>query len=206
MLTRQELKDMIHSEIAAARKELSEGAPVKLTREHIRRIVIEEATAMRRSSMAPKPLSLIEAFYGEADEAKGMIYGSSEGRACEQCGAMYEMPIAKCQHCGASMAEYVSRGMSGIGKNSGVDEAKSGKRKSMRHPAPKDDPTDLGGMTPKTAKGMVNKISRAPGPTFSNIVDFAKGWDAENPAAYAGSLMRTAGMEPARGPRRKGKK
>ena len=103
------------------------------------------------------------------------------------------------------MAEYVSRGMSGIGRTSGVEEAKR-KRKSMTSPPPKDDPSDLGGMTRDTAKSMVAKIARAPGPTFSNIVDYAQDWGAENPAAYAGTLMRSAGMEPARGPKQKGKK
>ena len=133
-----------------------------------------------------------------------MIYSGSDNN-CEECGAMYEMPMAKCQHCGASMKEYVARGISNMGKLKGVYEAKR-KKKTMKSPPPQDDPNDLGGMTRDTAKSMVAKISRAPGPTFSNIVDTAKDWGAENPAAYAGTLMRSAGQEPTRGPKSKDKK
>lgn len=205
MLTRDELRRMILSEVATARREIEAGAPVRLTRDRIRQIVLEEAAAIRLPR-AKRHISLVEAVLGDADEGvSGMIYGSSEGSTCEQCGAMYESPMAKCSHCGSSMAEYVSRGMSGIGKMQGVEEGR-GRRKSMSKPAPKDNPEDLGGMTRKVAKDMVDKIARKPGPTFTNIADFAKGWDAENPAAYAGTLMRSAGLEPSRGPKLKGKK
>jgi hypothetical protein len=146
---------------------------------------------------------------GDLDEAgPGIILsdprGNDEGSTCEQCGAMYEMRMAKCPHCGAKMDEYIGRGLSNMGKLSGVDEAKR-KRKSMTNPPPKDDLTDLGGMSRDTAKSMVAKIARAPGPTFSNIVDYAQDWGADNPAAYAGTLMRSAAMEPSRGPKLKGK-
>lgn len=209
MLTREELRHMILEEVASAQREISAGAPVRLTRERIRQIVLEEAASLRAPVRAHKRPSLVEALLGKPDEgATGMIYGSADGRTCEQCGAMYESPMAKCEQCGYSMAEYVSRGMSGIGKTRGIEEGKGRRksRKSMSRPVPKDDPADLGGMSRETAMGMVDKISRKPGPTFTNIVDYARGWNAENPAAYAGTLMRSAGLEPSRGPKLKGKK
>ena len=211
MLTRAEIREMILSEAAEARREIAaRQAPAKLTRDHLRKIIQEEVASLRSAGNASqRRLSLVEAVLGDdVDEGgPGLILSDPrDGRAdCSRCGASYEMPMAKCAHCGAPMAEYVSRGMSGMGKMSGVDEAKR-KRKSMTNPAPKDDPSDLGGMSRDTAKSMVAKISRAPGPTFSNIVDFASDWGAENPAAYAGTLMRSAGAEPARGPKLKGKK
>ena len=211
MLTRSEIREMILSEAAEARRELEQMGAVKLTRERLQRIVMEEVAA-HRSSTATSPrraMSLVEAVLGDdLDEAgPGLILSdpSDAGTHCERCGSHYESPVARCPHCGAPMAEYVARGLSTVGKGSGVDEAKR-KRRSMTNPPPKDDPSDLGGMSRDTARSMVAKIARAPGPTFSNIADYAKDWGAENPAAYAGTLMRSAGMEPARGPKQKGKK
>lgn len=206
MITRDEVRRMILSEVAQAREELNRGQKTSLTRERIREIVLEEAAALASAGRNPtsRRPSLVEAILGAEDEAKGMIYGG-DGTSCAECGAMYEMPMAKCSHCGASMSEYVARGMSNMGKLGGVTEAKR-KKRSMTHPAPKDDPNDLGGMTRDTAKSAVAKISRAPGPTFSNIVDTAKDWGADSPEGYAASLMRSAGMEPTRGPKLKGKK
>jgi hypothetical protein len=211
MITRSEIREMILSEAAAARRELSERSPTRLTRERLQQIVLEEVAAVRahHPSASSARLSLMEAMYGDgvSEGGPGLILSDpgSAGMDCKQCGARHSAPVAKCPHCGASMMEYMSRGTSGIGKLSGVDEAKK-KRKSMTHPAPKDDPSDLGGMTQDTARSMVAKLARAPGPTFSNVADFAKDWGAENPAAYAGTLMRSAGMEPSRGPKKKGKK
>jgi hypothetical protein len=64
----------------------------------------------------------------------------------------------------------------------------------------------LGGMSQKSAKRMVSKLADDPGPTFSDIVDFAKGWQAEDPEAYAATLMRRAGVEPTQGPKTSGGK
>jgi hypothetical protein len=61
----------------------------------------------------------------------------------------------------------------------------------------------LGGMSKKTAQKMVSKLSDDPGPTFQDMVDFAKGWQAEDPEAYADTLMRTAGKEPTKGSNKK---
>jgi hypothetical protein len=213
MLTRDEIHAMILEEIVSAKREISTRSEGALTRDRLRQMVVEEATKLAREgrigAQRRTRLSLIEAMNGGLDEAgPGIILSdprtSRDENVCEQCGGMYEMPMAKCPHCGATMDEYIGRGLSSMGKLSGVDEAKR-KRKSMTNPPPKDDPSDLGGMSRDTAKSMVAKIARAPGPTFSNITDYAKDWGAENPAAYAGTLMRSAAMEPARGPKLKGK-
>ena len=67
------------------------------------------------------------------------------------------------------------------------------KKKSGKEP--------LGGMSKQSAKKMVSKLSDDPGPTFQDILQFAKGWQAEDPEAYAATLMRKAGKEPTRGPK-----
>jgi hypothetical protein len=64
----------------------------------------------------------------------------------------------------------------------------------------------LGGMSKKTAQKMVSKLSDDPGPTFQDIIGFAKGWQARDPEAYAATLMRTAGGEPRRGSSKKNKR
>ncbi len=70
----------------------------------------------------------------------------------------------------------------------------------------KENKETLGGMSKTTAKRMVSKLSDDPGPTFQDIVNFAKGWQAENPEAYAATLMRKAGKEPTKGSKMKGSK
>jgi hypothetical protein len=203
MITRDDIKKMILSEVAQARKEISSAPKTRLTRERIHEIVLEEASALLNHGQAQttQRFSLAEAILGSEDEATGMIY-SGRDNTCEGCGAMYEMPMAKCQHCGASMKEYVARGISNMGKLKGVYEAKR-KKKTMKSPMPD---VDLSGMSRDTAKSMVAKISRAPGPTFSNIMDTAKDLGAENPVAYAGTLMRSASQKTASSTKHKGKK
>ena len=59
----------------------------------------------------------------------------------------------------------------------------------------------LGGMSKKTAQKMVSKLSDDPGPTFQDIIGFAKGWQARDPEAYAATLMRTAGKDHSKRPK-----
>lgn len=200
MISRNVLREMILSEVAQAQGEVAARKPVRLSRERIREIVLEEAAAIRATRPTAygddmritSKLSLVEALMGDMDEAgPGIILsdpkhnGASEGSMCEQCGSMYESPVAKCQQCGAKM-EYVARGLTGMGKTAGVQEAKKG------------------GMpeTPEAAKRLVARLAKDPGPTWGDVTQHAKGWGAENPEAYAATLLRMSGGIP--GKKKKG--
>ncbi len=195
MISRSVLREMILSEVAQAQNEVAARKPARLTRERIREIVLEEAAAIRSARpvshggdmMITSKLSLVEALMGDMDEAgPGIILSDPktdkhvEGSMCEQCGSMYESPVAKCQQCGAKM-EYVARGLTGMGKTAGVYEAKK-----------------KGGLpkTPEAAKRMVDRLAKDPGPTWGDVTQYAKGWGAENPEAYAATLLRMSGGIP----------
>lgn len=79
-------------------------------------------------------------------------------------------------------------------------------REEIREAAKKKEKKPLGGMSKKTAQKMVSKLSDDSGPTFQDIIGFAKGWQARDPEAYAATLMRTAGEEPRRGSSKKNKR
>ena len=100
MITRSEIQSMILSEVASAKSEISNRVSMKLTRQDLRRIVLEEAAIIRRARGTSRRPSLAEAIFGPDEGAQGMIYG---GSTCEACGAIYEAPVAKCPHCGADM-------------------------------------------------------------------------------------------------------
>jgi len=189
MISRSVLREMILSEVTQAQSEVAARRPVKLSRERIREIVLEEAAAIRAARPTSygsdmritSKLSLVEALMDDMDEAgPGIILsdprhdGTAEGNMCEQCGSMYETPVAKCQQCGAKL-EYVARGLTGMGKTAGVYE---GKKK--------------GGMpkTPEDAKNLVDRLARDPGPTWGDVTQHAKSWGAENPEAYTATLLR----------------
>lgn len=208
MLDRSEIRRMIAEEVEAAREEAASRRPMRLTRDSLRRIVMEEAAAFKASAqrqdfdgmMITPKLSLVEALMGSDEGQPGMIYSTDdEGHNCAECGAMYEMPVAKCEQCGASMQEYVSRGMTNFGKTATIEERK---RHGMKSKPVPHDPDAFKGMSRSKAKKAVDKMSRKPGPTFDNVVDAAEEW-ADEPEAAAAKLMRQAGMEPARGPSRK---
>jgi hypothetical protein len=129
-------------------------------------------------------LSLVEALMGDMDEAgPGIILsdpkhnGAAEGSMCEQCGSMYESPVAKCQQCGAKL-EYVARGLTGMGKTAGVYE--SNKKGGLPR-------------TPEAAKKMVGILAKDPGPTWGDVTQYAKSRGAKNPDAYAATLLRMSG-------------
>jgi len=79
-------------------------------------------------------------------------------------------------------------------------------REEIKEAGKKKEKKPLGGMSKKTAQKMVSKLSDDPGPTFQDIIGFAKGWQARNPEAYAATLMRTAGEEPRRESGKKNKR
>jgi len=205
MITKSEIRRMIISEVTQAREEIARRQPAQLTRARVRDLVLQEAAAIRadqarRSAVADmmrtRKLSLVEAIMGDddIDEAgPGIILSqprapaSDEVGQCEQCGSMYETPVAKCQQCGAKL-EYVARGLTGMGKTAGVYEGKKKK----------------GGMpkTPEAAKELVDRLAKDPGPTWGDVTQHAKGWGAENPEAYAATLLRMSGGIP--GKRKKG--
>jgi hypothetical protein len=137
MITQREIRKMILEEVSQAKREVAARQPSRLTHARRREIILQEAAALRghretHGGMTRTPkLSLAEAIMGGDEELEeagpGIILSNPTGGAadqssqCEQCGAMYESPMAKCAHCGAKL-EYVSRGMSGLGKMSGISE------------------------------------------------------------------------------------
>jgi len=137
---------------------------------------------MTRSITETQLRSVIRGLLAEAE--KGMLYSSPE---CPDCGGRIGSD-GSCEKCGARMEEYVARGLSNMGRVDRVTEREGGK----------------GGL-PKTraaAKKMVAKLAKDPGPTWGDVTQYAKGWGAENPDAYASVLLRMAGGE--KGKRRKG--
>jgi hypothetical protein len=148
MITQREIRKMILEEVAQANREVAARHPSKLTHARIREIILQEAAALRvhretHGGMTRTPkVGLVEAIMGsdaDLDEAgPGIILSNPTGGSadevsqCEQCGAMYESPMAKCAHCGAKL-EYVSRGMSGLGKMSGISEISKDMHSTKSH-------------------------------------------------------------------------
>jgi hypothetical protein len=195
MITQREIRKMILEEVTQAKREVAARQPSRLTHARLREIILQEAAALRSHreihggmTRAPK-FGLVEAIMGsdkDLDEAgPGIILSNPMGGSsdevgqCEQCGAMYESPIAKCAHCGAKL-EYVSRGMSGLGKMSNISERKKDR---------------FSGISQGTAGSVVDRIERKPAPTFQNVLDAAKKRASEQGAAAA-PLTRRAGSIP----------
>ncbi len=110
-------------------------------------------------------------------EGKEMLFSASS-QTCPHCGGRVD-DSGECEKCGAFVQEYVSRGLSNMGRLEPVTEKVKGK-----------------GGFPKTqaaAKKMVDKLARDPGPTWGDVTQYAQSWGAENPDAYAAVLMRIAG-------------
>jgi hypothetical protein len=118
-------------------------------------------------------------------EGKEMLF-SAPGHTCAHCGGKVD-DSGECEKCGVSVQEYIAQGLSNMGKVDRVTE-RAGK-----------------GGFPKTqasAKKMVAKLARDPGPTWGDVTQYAQSWGAENPDAYAATLLRIAGGKP--GKRKRG--